>query len=46
MSTIKLGVRLQSLKMPLRSALMVANRLGATAVEIDARHDLRPSELT
>lgn len=46
MSAIKLGVRLQSLKMPLRSALTVANRLGATAVEIDARHDLRPSELT
>jgi sugar phosphate isomerase/epimerase len=46
MPTLRIGVQLASLRQPLKRALEVASRLGAEAVEIDARHDVRPQELT
>src|SRR5688572_16650535 len=46
MLQIKVGVQLASLKLPLRQALLAARELGAEAVEIDARHELRPEDLS
>lgn len=46
MPALKIAIQLSSLGMPLRKAIVVAARLGATAVEIDARGELRPSELS
>lgn len=46
MSHLKIGIQLTSLKQPLRQALQTAARLGARGVEIDARTQLRPGELT
>jgi sugar phosphate isomerase/epimerase len=43
---VKIGIQTRSLRQPLRQALVTASRLGATGVEIDARHELRPSELS
>lgn len=43
---LKIGIQLTSLRQPLRRALQTAARLGARGVEIDARSQLRPSELT
>jgi sugar phosphate isomerase/epimerase len=43
---IKVGIRLASLKLPFRQALTVAKQLGAEAVEIDARGELRPEDLS
>ena len=43
---LKIGVSLASLRMPLRRAISTASRLGASAVEIEARGELRPSEMT
>jgi sugar phosphate isomerase/epimerase len=43
---IKLGVELASLKLPLKQALLTAAELGAAAVEIDARRELRPEDLS
>ena len=45
MPPIKIAIQLASLRLPFRRALVVANRLGAAAVEIDARGELRPQEL-
>ncbi len=42
----KIGVRLASLRQPLKKALHTAAQLGAEAVEIDARGELKPSELS
>ena len=44
--TVKIGIQTRSLRQPLRQALVTASRLGATGVEIDARHELRPSDLS
>ena len=46
MLDIKVGIHLASLRLPLLKGLAVAARLGAQAVEIDARGELRPAELT
>lgn len=46
MADVKLGIQLASLRMPLKKALLTAARLGAHGVEIDARSDLRPEELS
>ena len=46
MLQIKVGVKLANLKMPFKNALQIAARLGADAVEIDARHELKPSEMS
>src|SRR4029077_15846211 len=43
---VKIGIQTRSLRQPLRQALVTASRLGATGVEIDARHELRPSDLS
>lgn len=44
MLELKVGVQLRSLRMPLRQALLTAAKLGAAAVEIDARSDLPLAE--
>lgn len=46
MMQIRIGVQLTSLKQPFKKALHTAARLGASAVEIDARNEVRPSDLT
>jgi sugar phosphate isomerase/epimerase len=46
MSTVKIGIQTRSLRQPLRQALRTAARLGADGVEIDARGELPPSELS
>ena len=43
---IRLGIQLNSLHLPFRQALAKASELGATAVEIDARGELKPRELS
>ncbi|MGE0605711.1 MAG: sugar phosphate isomerase/epimerase family protein [Pirellulales bacterium] len=46
MLDLKLAIQLKSLKMPFKQALLTAHQLGAKAVEIDARGDIRPQDLT
>lgn len=46
MLQIRLGVELASLALPFKKALLMAHHLGAQAVEIDARRELRPEELS
>ena len=46
MLEIKVGIHLTSLRMPLLKGLAAAARLGAQGVELDARGELRPAELT
>ncbi|HEX4414130.1 MAG TPA: sugar phosphate isomerase/epimerase family protein [Lacipirellulaceae bacterium] len=46
MPNVKIGIQTRSLRQPLRSALVTASRLGAAGVEIDARSELRPRELS
>jgi sugar phosphate isomerase/epimerase len=46
LAELKIGIQLRSLRQPLRKALQTANRLGATAVEIDARGEIRPQDLS
>lgn len=46
MQPLKIAIQLRSLRMPLRRALATAAQLGATAVEIDGRTELRPDELS
>ena len=43
---MKIAVSLASLRQPLRTAVQTARRLGATAVELDAQGELRPSDMT
>jgi sugar phosphate isomerase/epimerase len=43
---IKIGVRLASLQLPFRNALVVAKQLGSEAVEIDARSELQTEDLS
>jgi sugar phosphate isomerase/epimerase len=43
---LKIGIAISSLRQPLSKALFTAARLGAAAVEIDARSDLKPAELS
>ena len=43
---VKIGIQTRSLCQPLRQALITASRLGADGVEIDARTELRPSDLS
>jgi sugar phosphate isomerase/epimerase len=43
---LRIGIQLASLKQPFKQALMTASRLGAQAVEVDAREEIRPKELT
>ena len=46
MAELNVAVRVEALKMPLRKALETAARLGATAVELDARNQIHPSQLS
>ena len=46
MSIVKIGIQTRSLRQPLRQALETASRLGADGVEIDARTELPPAELS
>jgi sugar phosphate isomerase/epimerase len=46
MNPQKIGVRLESLCLPLRRALAEANRLGVTGVQVDAAGDLAPNNLS
>ena len=46
MLQIRLGVELASLRLPFKKALLTARELGAEAVEIDARGELTPEDLS
>ena len=46
MAALRIGIQLKSLRMPLKRALLTAAQLGADAVEIDARHQLTPTEMS
>jgi sugar phosphate isomerase/epimerase len=45
-SALKIGIQTRSLRQPLRRAIETAARLGADGVEIDARTELPPGELS
>jgi sugar phosphate isomerase/epimerase len=46
MSRLNLGIRLESLGLPLRRALQEARRLGVAGVQVDAVGDLSPNNLS
>lgn len=46
MTTVKIGIQTASLRQPLRQALATASRLGADGVEIDARRELPPAQMS
>ena len=46
MLQIKVGVQLASLRQTFRQALLTARQMGADAVEIDAREELKSEELS
>jgi len=46
MQNVKIGIQTRSLRQPLKQALHTAARLGADGVEIDARTELPPGELS
>jgi L-ribulose-5-phosphate 3-epimerase len=46
MKRMTIGVRLESLGLPLRKALSEASRMGAAGVQIDASGDLHPDQLS
>ena len=46
MNRLKIGVRLESLGLPLRRALSEASRLGVAGVQMDAVGDLSPTRLS
>ena len=46
MQSVKIGIQTRSLRQPLRQALVTAAQLGADGVEIDARSELPPAQLS
>ena len=46
MLRIRVGIQTASLRLPFKQALLTAAKLGAEAVEIDARTELPPQEMT
>ena len=46
MPELRIGIQLASLRQPLKRAIQTASQLGATAVEIDVRNQLKPGELS
>lgn len=46
MLQIRIGIELASLRLPFRKALLTAAQMGVQGVEIDARQELSPEELT
>jgi sugar phosphate isomerase/epimerase len=45
-TNLKIGIQTRSLRQPFKQAIRTAARLGADGVEIDARNELRPGELS
>ncbi len=45
MPGLRVGVQLTGLRLPFKEALHAAANMGADAIEIDARYELRPSDL-
>lgn len=43
---LKIGIQLASLRLPFKQALHMAGELGAVGVEIDARGEMQPGQLT
>jgi sugar phosphate isomerase/epimerase len=43
---LKVGIQLASLQLPFKKALHIAAELGANGIEIDARNDLKPQDLS
>ncbi len=46
MAQLRLSIRTSCLKQPIKQALLTAAQWGATGVEIDARQEIRPAELS
>ena len=46
LAELNVAVRLDAMRMPMRRALETAARIGASAVELDARNDIHPSQLS
>ncbi len=46
MPALKIGIQLASFREPFRAALASAHRLGVQGVELEARGELRPSQMT
>ena len=46
LAELNVAVRLDAMRMPLRKAIETASQLGASAVEIDARNQIHPSQLS
>lgn len=46
MPSVRIGIQLRSLRQPLRQALDTAARLGAGGIEIDARNEIRPGDIS
>ena len=46
LAELNVAVRLDTMRMPLRRALETAARIGASAVELDARNEIHPSQLS
>ncbi len=46
MPQLRVGIQLTNLRLPFKKALLMAAKLGADAVEVDARSQLKPSEFT
>ena len=46
MAEINLAVRLSALKMPFRRAIHAAAKLGASSIEIDARQEIHPAQIS
>lgn len=43
---LRIGIQLTNLKLPFKQSLIAASQLGAQGVEIDARQQIKPAELT
>ena len=46
MPELKVGIQLASLRQPFKKALHLAGEMGADGVEIDARREVKPRDLT
>jgi len=46
MAELKIAVRLSAIQMPVKRALETVARMGANAIELDARNGLRPDDLS
>ena len=46
MTAIRVGIQLAGLRLPFRQALQTASRLKAESIEIDARTELRPGDIS